>query len=85
MPCFDGPDFSGYERDALCDDAAFGSKRWHRFARLAVVSESAWLRAAITTFSPVVPSEIRVFGLAEPAAAKDWIARKEETTARCWK
>jgi hypothetical protein len=36
-----GPDFTGYELEALGGDEAFGFKHWHRFKRIAVVTESA--------------------------------------------
>ena len=70
-----GPDFTGYELEALWDDAAFDSKHWHQFKWIAVVTESTWLRAAIAVFRPLFPSEIRWFKLAERAAAKGWIVR----------
>ena len=73
-----GPDFTGYELEALWDDAAFDSKHWHQFKRIAVVTESTWLRAAIAMFRPLFPSEIRWFKLAELAAAKEWIVRIEK-------
>jgi hypothetical protein len=76
-----GPEFSGYELEALWDDAAFGLKHWRQFSRIAMVTESAWLRAAATMFSPFFPSEIRLFKISELAAAKDWIVRKEKAGA----
>jgi hypothetical protein len=75
-----GPGFTGYELEALWDDAAFGLKHWRQFKRVAVVTESAWLRAAITMFRPFFPSEIRLFKLAELAAAKNWILRVEKAS-----
>ena len=76
-----GPEFSGYELEALWDDAAFGLKHWRQFTRIAVVTESAWLRAAVTMFSPFFPSEIRLFTLPKLSAAKAWIASKETAGA----
>jgi len=76
-----GPDFTGYELEALWDDAAFGFKHWHQFKRIAVVTESAWLRAAITMFCPFSPSQIQLFKLAELDAVKTWITRKERAGA----
>ena len=70
-----GPDFTGYELEALWDDAAFDSKHWHQFKWIAVVTESTWLRAAIAMLRPFFPREIRLFKRAELAAAKGWIVR----------
>jgi len=72
-----GADFIGYELEALWDDTAFGLKHWHKFTRIAVVTESAWLRAATTMFSPFFPSQIRLFRLAELDTAKSWISAKK--------
>lgn len=75
-----GPDFSGNELEALWDHAAFGFKHWHQFKRIAVVTDSAWLRAAITMSRPFFPSEIRLFKLAELATAKGWSVRMEKAS-----
>jgi len=74
------PDFTGYELEALWGDAAFGFKHWHQFRRIAIVMDSAWLRAAITMFRPFFPSQIRLFKLAELAVERDWIIRVEKAS-----
>ncbi len=75
------PSFTGYELEALWDDGAFGIKHWRQFKRIAVVTDSTWLRAAITMFCPFFPSEIHLFKTSELAVARDWIARREEAGA----
>jgi len=75
-----GPDFTGYELEALWDDAAFGFRHWHQFKRIAVVTESSWFRSAIIIFRPFFPGEIRLFKLAVLAAAKDWILHMEKAS-----
>lgn len=72
-----GPDFFGYELEALWDDTAFGFKHWRQFTRVGVVTENPWLRAAITMFSPFFPSQVRLFKLSELGAAKAWITGKD--------
>jgi hypothetical protein len=76
-----GSTFSGYELEALWDDGAFGVKHWHEFRRIAVVTDSAWLRAAVTTFSPFFPGEIRLFKSSELAGEKAWITSLEKAGA----
>lgn len=76
-----GPEFKGYELEALWDDAVFGFKHWDQFIRVAIVTESAWLRAAATMFSPFFPSEVRLFKMPELPAAKEWLQRKEKAGA----
>ncbi len=65
-----GKDFAGYELEALSDDSTFGLKHWRQLRDIAVVTDRAMLRAAITMFCPFFPSEIRLFRLADLAAAK---------------
>ena len=76
-----GPDFSGYKLEALWGDTALGFKHWHQFTRIAIVTESTWLRAAITLFCPFFPSKIRLFKLSELGATKAWITGKDRLGA----
>lgn len=68
-----GKDATGFELEALWDDGRFGWEHGHDFSRIAVVSDHAWLRAAITMFVPFFHGEIRLFRLPALADAKDWI------------
>jgi hypothetical protein len=52
-----GPEFTGFEVEALWDDSKFGLRHWHDFSHVAVVTDLTWIR----------------FSLSELAAAKDWI------------
>jgi len=76
MPYVAHPDLTGYELEALWDDAAFGFKHWHQFKRIRVMTESAWLRAATIMFGPFFPGQIQLFKLTELDPAKTWITRK---------
>ena len=69
-----GKDFAGFELEALWDDGAFGLKHWHDFSLIAVVTDHAWMRAMVSMFKPFFHGDVRLFGLAELPAAKDWIA-----------
>lgn len=68
-----GPDLTGFELEALWDDAAFGVKHWHGFSRVAVVADQPWIRAAASMFAPLLPAAVRIFRLSETPAAKTWI------------
>ena len=67
-------DFAGFELEALWDDGAFGLRHWHDFSLIAVVADHAWMRAMVSMFKPLFHGNVRLFGLAELPAAKDWIA-----------
>lgn len=69
-----GKDFAGFEIEALWDDGAFGLKHWHDFSHIAVVTDHAWMRAMASMFKPFFHGDIRLFGLSEVQAAKNWIA-----------
>ena len=69
-----GKDFAGFELEALWEDGAFGLRRWHDFSHIAVVTDHAWMRTMVSMFKPFFHGNVRLFGLAELPAAKDWIA-----------
>ena len=70
-----GEDFTGFDLEALWDDAAFGVRHWRDFQRIAVVADQQWLRAAVSMFTPFFPGEVRLFPRSEMAVAKDWVAQ----------
>ena len=76
-----GKDFAGFELEALWDDGAFGLRHWHAFSDIAVVTDHAWMRAMVSMFKPFFHGNVRLFGLAELPAAKDWIASAKNVVA----
>lgn len=76
-----GTEFTGFELEALWDDAAFGVTHWRDFSRIAVVTDHAWIRPLTGLFTPFMPAEVRLFGLSELPAAKDWIVRARRESA----
>jgi hypothetical protein len=69
-----GDDFDGYDAGLPLDDAVFGSRHFSDFEKIAVVSDAAPLRRAVTALSGLMPAELRVFRQTEVAAAKRWLA-----------
>ena len=74
-----GKDFAGFELEALWDDGAFGLRHWHDFSHIAVVTDHAWMRAMVSMFKPFFHGNVRLFGLAELPAAKDWITNAKKS------
>ena len=72
-----GKDFTGFELEALWDDGNLGLKHWRDFSHVAVVADQAWLRAAVNMFTPFFHGEVRMFGLSQLPAAKDWITDRQ--------
>ena len=69
-----GKDFSRFEVAAMWDDAKLGLKHFAGWEKMAVVSDVAWIRAAIEAFGLVLPGRVRVFHLRELAEAKRWVS-----------
>lgn len=76
-----GKDFTGFELEALWDDGKFGLEHWHDFSHIAVVADQAWLRAAVSMFTPFFRREVRMFSLSELSVAKTWIADGKRAAA----
>jgi hypothetical protein len=69
-----GPEFSGYTASAMWEDSKFGFAHLRDFEKIAVVTDTAWLRHAVELFAPFIPCPVRVFALNEATAAKGWVA-----------
>jgi hypothetical protein len=69
-----GEDFTGFDLEAMWDDAAFGVRHWRDFRRVAVVADLAWLRAAVSMFKPFFPCDMQLFTRSQMNVARDWIS-----------
>jgi hypothetical protein len=69
-----GTEFVRFEAVAMWDDAKLGFKHLTGWERIAVVSDVAWIRAAIDAFALLMPGRVRVFREGELAEAKRWLA-----------
>jgi hypothetical protein len=76
-----GKEFTSFELEALWDDGNLGLKHWRDFSHVAVVSDQAWLRAAVSVFMPFFHGEVRMFGLSQLPAAKAWITAGQQAAA----
>jgi stage II sporulation SpoAA-like protein len=76
-----GKEFTGFELEALWDDSKFGLMHWHNFSHIAVVADQAWLRAAVTLFTPFFRGEVRIFPVSELVSAKAWMANGKRAAA----
>ncbi len=74
------PDFAGLETGALWEDAkagvSFGLKGLRNWRRIAVVTDKAWLRHAVSGFGWMSPGEYRLFDADELDAAIRWVAER---------
>ena len=58
-------DFSGYDMSAAWADTTLGLSHWSGFDRIAVATETGWLRTSIRMAGAVLPCPVQVFGLAD--------------------
>lgn len=69
-----GPDFEGYDRGGLYDDAVFGTRHFNDFERIAFVAEDGPYNRAVHAMEGLIPAEVRVFAPAEMPVARLWLA-----------
>jgi hypothetical protein len=69
-----GEAFTGFDAEAMWDDAKLGLRHYSGWERVALVTDVAWLRGAARAMDFVVPGEFRLFANAELEQAKAWIA-----------
>jgi hypothetical protein len=71
-------DFDGLGRGAWVEDMKTGLEAWVRnhsaWKRFALVTDVEWVAKAMRAFAWLAPGEVRVFGLDELDAARDWTA-----------
>jgi hypothetical protein len=70
---FDGMGIGARIEDAKAN-LKFGLAHRKAWRRVAIVTDSGWLTSTFRLWSHLVPVEMRVFSLAEDAAARSWVA-----------
>lgn len=70
--------FDGLEPGAWIEDLKTGLGAWVRnhsaWKRFALVNDVEWVAKAMHAFAWMAPGEVRVFGLDEIDAAREWVA-----------
>lgn len=68
-----GSDFEGIDPSAVWADVKVGMGHLARWERIAVVTDVLWIENTMKVFSFLLPGAMRIFPLADAAAARDWI------------
>jgi hypothetical protein len=68
-----GPEFTGYEAEAMWDDTKVGLKHLTHFEKIAVVTDVEWIIRLVKAAGFLIPGEVRLFANSELAAAQTWI------------
>jgi hypothetical protein len=69
-----GADFSGMDAGAAWEDFKLGIGHLRGWERVAVVTDTAWIRSAIEALRFLVPGEVKVFGTRDSGDARRWIS-----------
>jgi hypothetical protein len=68
-----GPDFKGYNLDAVWDDTKLGLRHWNGFERVAVVTDVGWIRMGVKAMSFMMPCPVQLFGIDQLDDARRWL------------
>lgn len=68
-----GPQFTGLEPSAAWEDLKEGIRHFGGWEKMAVVTDSEWVKRLVNGFGSIMPGEVRVFPNAEQTVARAWI------------
>ncbi len=68
------PEFNGYDLEAMWDDAKVGFSHLTGWEKIAVVTDTEWVRNGVKVFGFVIPTEVRVFDDNAISDAKEWVS-----------
>ncbi len=68
-----GPEFSGFEAEAMWDDAKVGLQHFTAWQKIALVSDVGWIRGVMKIFGFAMPGHVRIFSNAELDSAREWV------------
>lgn len=68
------PEFSGYQAEAMWDDAKIGFKHLTSWEKIAIVTDDEWITRSVKAFGFMMPGEVKLYPTAQLEAAKTWIS-----------
>jgi SpoIIAA-like len=68
-----GPEFTGYEMDAMWEDTKLGARTFTAYDKLAVVTDKSWVQRTVKAFGWMIPGEVKVFHTDALDDATSWI------------
>ena len=69
-----GEEFTGYEAEAMLEDAKLGARTFTAYDKIAVVTDTTWLQRTVKAFGWMMPGEVRTFHTDALAEATDWVS-----------
>jgi hypothetical protein len=68
-----GPEFTGYETEAMWEDTKLGFKTFTKYDKMAIVTDTSWLRRSVKAFGWLIPGEVKVYPYDQLEQARAWI------------
>jgi len=68
-----GAGFEGYDLGGMWDDTKLGLRHWDGFERIAIVTDTGWLRDGVRGFGVFISCPVKVFADAELEDARRWL------------
>lgn len=69
-----GADFRSFAPGAVWQDVTLGLCHWRRWERIALVTDTPWLRGLAHSLGFLIPGRFRLFHLRELQPARHWIS-----------
>ena len=69
-----GSEFTGFDAEAMWEDAKVGLQHLTSWERVAVVTDLGWIRTAVKAFSFFMRGQVRVFANSEFENARRWLS-----------
>ncbi|MGE5282848.1 MAG: STAS/SEC14 domain-containing protein [Chloroflexota bacterium] len=69
-----GERFEGMSAGAMWEDTKVGFEHLRAWERMALVTDVEWIGHTVKAFGWTIPAQVRVFPVAERAAAEAWVA-----------
>jgi len=66
-------EFAGYEGGAMWEDTKLGLKTFSSYDRMAIVTNTDWIRRTVKAFGWLIPGEVHVFHTDALEEARSWI------------
>lgn len=68
-----GPEFTGFELDALWEDTKLGVKTFTKYDKMAIVTDSSWVRHSVKAFGWLIPGDVKVYPYEQLDSARAWV------------
>ena len=83
MLCRFDDDWQGVEPGAMWQDLRVGMGSIGHWGRVAMVTDSIWLKNSVNFFGFLWPGHLRHFSLDEYQQSHDWVCERDRATIRC--